>query len=91
MNNINNNNNNNKKNNIENALYNIVYRYYKKHNSLPSAGRGLVYKRLLTQHDMIDYVLETLDKTNKLTKISYMYYENYKEEDKYYSSSFYIR
>ena len=77
-----------KKNNIENALYNIVYRYYKKHKSLPSAGRGMVYKGLLTHHDMIDY---TLDKKNELTKISYMYYENYKEEDKYYSSSFYIQ
>jgi hypothetical protein len=76
------------KKNIEDALYNIVYRYYKKHKSLPSAGRGMVYKRLLTQHDMIDY---TLDKTNELTKISYMYYENYKEEEKYYSSSFYIQ
>ena len=79
------------KKNIENALYNIVYEYYKKHKSLPSTGRGMVYKGLLTHHDMIDYVLDILDKKNELTKISYMYYENYKEEDKYYSSSFYIQ
>lgn len=77
-----------KKKNIEDALYNILYGYYKKHKSLPSLGRCMVHRGLLTHHDMIDY---TLDKTNELTKISYMYYENYKDEEKYYSSSFCIQ
>ena len=80
--------NNNNKKNIEDALYNILYRYYKKHNSLPSTGRGMVHKGLLAKNDMVDY---SIDKDGKYIKVSYMYYENCNDEGSFYSSSFYIQ